>query len=39
MTEFKADVDTGQYPGLEHIVPIADGEFDSFAKMVKAQDA
>lgn len=28
--EFKADVDTGAYPAPEHVVPIADDEFEAF---------
>lgn len=30
--EFKADVDTGAYPGKEHLVPIDDAEFAAFLK-------
>ena len=29
-SEFKADVDEGIYPGPEHLVGIADAEFQSF---------
>lgn len=29
-TEFKADVDSGTYPGPEHLVPIDDAEFAAF---------
>ena len=28
--EFKGDVDSGVYPGREHMVPIADAEFAAF---------
>lgn len=31
-TEFKADVDTGAYPGKEHLVPIDEAEFAAFMK-------
>lgn len=31
-TEFRADVASGAYPALAHVVPIADVEFDSFVK-------
>lgn len=31
-TEFKADVDSGAYPGKEHLVPIDDAEFAAFMK-------
>jgi 3-methyl-2-oxobutanoate hydroxymethyltransferase len=34
--EFKADVDSGTYPGAEHLVPIADAEFDAFLKQLPA---
>jgi 3-methyl-2-oxobutanoate hydroxymethyltransferase len=30
--EFRADVETGAYPEDKHLVPIADAEFDAFAK-------
>ncbi len=32
--EFKADVDTGAYPGGEHLVPIDDAEFAAFMKQL-----
>ena len=32
---FKADVDTGGYPGAEHTVPIRDDEFDAFLTSVQ----
>jgi 3-methyl-2-oxobutanoate hydroxymethyltransferase len=31
-TEYKRDVDTGAYPGPEHLVPIEDKEFEAFLK-------
>jgi len=33
--EFKADVDTGAYPGAEHSVTIKDDEFDAFVRELK----
>lgn len=33
--DYKADVDSGKYPGYEHTVPIVDAEFDIFMKVVK----
>lgn len=33
-TEFKADVASGAYPAAEHLVPIADGEFEAFLKQL-----
>lgn len=33
--DFKADVETGVYPGPEHTVPIKDEEFDAFLDAVK----
>ena len=30
--EFKADVDSGTYPAKEHMVPIADAEFEAFMR-------
>ena len=32
--EFKRDVETGVYPAPEHLVPIADAEFDAFVKQL-----
>jgi 3-methyl-2-oxobutanoate hydroxymethyltransferase len=31
-TEYKRDVETGAYPGVEHVVPIKDDEFDAFVR-------
>lgn len=36
MKEFKQEVDSGAYPASEHIVEIADAEFDSFLNAIKA---
>ena len=33
--EYKADVDSGRYPGYEHTVPIGDAEFDAFMQAAK----
>jgi 3-methyl-2-oxobutanoate hydroxymethyltransferase len=33
-TEFKADIASGAYPQLEHVVPIDDAEFDAFMKRI-----
>jgi 3-methyl-2-oxobutanoate hydroxymethyltransferase len=33
--DYKADVDSGGYPGPEHTVPIPDNEFDAFLSQVK----
>jgi 3-methyl-2-oxobutanoate hydroxymethyltransferase len=33
--EFRADVETGAYPEEQHLVPIADGEFDAFMKALE----
>jgi 3-methyl-2-oxobutanoate hydroxymethyltransferase len=35
---FKADVDSGNYPGDEHQVPIKDEEFDDFLKLFEAEN-
>ncbi len=32
--EYKNDVDSGVYPGPEHVVPIKDSEFDTFMKLL-----
>jgi 3-methyl-2-oxobutanoate hydroxymethyltransferase len=32
--EFRRDVETGAYPAPEHLVPIADAEFDAFVKQL-----
>ena len=32
--EYKADVDSGVYPGSEHVVPIDDAEFNAFMKVL-----
>jgi 3-methyl-2-oxobutanoate hydroxymethyltransferase len=34
--EFMRDVDNGTYPGEEHMVPIADAEFDAFMAKIDA---
>jgi 3-methyl-2-oxobutanoate hydroxymethyltransferase len=34
--EFIADVESGAYPQPQHVVPIADGEFDSFLRSMDA---
>jgi len=33
--EFKADVDSGAYPGKEHVVPIEDAEYEKFMAALK----
>ncbi|MGQ0485891.1 MAG: 3-methyl-2-oxobutanoate hydroxymethyltransferase [Hyphomicrobiales bacterium] len=33
--EYKTDVDSGRYPGKEHVVPIEDAEFEAFVKRLK----
>ncbi len=34
-TEYKADVDSGAYPGKEHVVPIEDAEYEKFMAALK----
>ena len=35
--EFKADVNSGEYPAAKHTVPITDEEFDAFLIAVEGQ--